>query len=95
MTAFSLDPMSIIVNVVNVIIQVLEIYSWLLIARILLSWFQSAEWASKVIYFLSPVTDPYLNMFRSIIPPLGGLDLSPILAFLALSFLQSLFANAI
>lgn len=35
----------------------------------------------------STVCDPYLNIFRGIIPPLGGLDLSPILAFLVLNAL--------
>ena len=64
----------------------INIYVLLIIIRILLSWFQTAEWASQGISFLSPITDPYLNLFRSIIPPLGGLDLSPILAILILQF---------
>lgn len=66
----------------------LEIYGYLILARILLSWFQTQEWAYSIISFLSPITDPYLNIFRSFIPPLGGLDLSPILALLALQLLQ-------
>ena len=33
---------------------------------------------------LSQLTDPYLNLFRSLLPPLGAIDFSPILAFLAL-----------
>jgi YggT family protein len=40
--------------------------------------------------FLSPITDPYLNLFRSIIPPMGGIDFSPILAILVLQFASSL-----
>ena len=44
--------------------------------------------------FLAPITDPYLNIFRSIIPPLGGLDLSPIIAIFALQILSSLLAGA-
>ena len=40
--------------------------------------------------FFSTLCDPYLNIFRGIIPPLGGtLDLSPILAFLALNAITS------
>jgi len=36
------------------------------------------------------VCDPYLNLFRGIVPPLGGtLDLSPILAFVTLNFFTS------
>ena len=71
------------------------IYSTLLFIRIILTWFQSQNWAQQGIYMLSPVTDPYLNLFRSIIPPLGGLDLSPMLAFFALSFVRSLLLGII
>ena len=71
------------------------IYSALLFARIILTWFQSQNWAQQAIYVLSPVTDPYLNLFRSIIPPLGGLDFSPMLAFFALSMIQRLLIGII
>jgi YggT family protein len=71
------------------LVSFLQIYWVLLIVRILLSWFQTAEWAGTIISYLSPVTDPYLNIFRSIIPPLGGIDLSAILALLLLQFVQS------
>lgn len=77
------------------IIKFLEIYGYILIVRILLSWFQGAEWAFNIISFLSPITDPYLNIFRSIIPPLGGIDFSAILAILGLQLLQSLFASSL
>ena len=68
-------------------------YGYILIVRILLSWFQGQEWAFNIISFLSPITDPYLNIFRSIIPPLGGIDFSAILAILALQLLQSFLGN--
>ena len=87
-----MDPVALIVVSLY---KFLEIYGYLLIARILLSWFQTAEWANNFISFLSPITDPYLNIFRSIIPPLGGIDFSPILAFIALSFIQSSLAPLI
>jgi YggT family protein len=75
------------------LVQFLQIYWVLLIVRILLSWFQTAEWAGQVISFLSPITDPYLNIFRSIIPPLGGIDISAILALILLQFVQSSLAS--
>jgi YggT family protein len=43
-----------------------------------------------VLSTVSAVTDPYLNVFRGLIPPLGGLDLSAIVAFLALQLIQTL-----
>jgi YggT family protein len=66
----------------------LSIYTILLIIRILLSWFPNVDWYNPPFSVLGQLTDPYLNLFRSIIPPLGGIDLSPILAFLLLSFLR-------
>jgi YggT family protein len=71
---------------VNTLANFLNIYMTLIFVRILLSWFQTADWAAQIMGFLSPITDPYLNLFRSFIPPLGGLDLSPIVAILLLQF---------
>jgi YggT family protein len=65
------------------------IYFVLLVIRVLLSWFPNVDWLSPPFSVLSQLTDPYLNLFRSIIPPLGGIDLSPILAFLLLQVVQS------
>ncbi len=63
-----------------------QIYSYLLIIRVLLTWFPQVNWYNQPFAALSQISDPYLNLFRSIIPPLGGMDFSPILAFLALDF---------
>lgn len=73
--------------------QFLNIYMILLFVRILLSWFQTVDWMNQVASFLSPITDPYLNVFRSFIPPLGGLDLSPMLAIIVLQLVAGLFTS--
>ena len=65
----------------------LQLYSILLIIRVLLTWFPNVDWMSQPFATLSQLTDPYLNLFRSLIPPLGGIDFSPILGFLVLQFL--------
>lgn len=67
----------------------LNIYNTLLIGRLILTWFPNPPQA--IVSPLSTLCDPYLNLFRGLIPPLGGtLDLSPILAF----FTLNLFTNA-
>jgi YggT family protein len=71
----------------------IQIYLILIFVRILLGWFQTAEWADRAIGFLSPITDPYLNIFRSFIPPLGMIDISPILAILVLQLVSQLLAS--
>jgi len=75
-------------------ISFINIYLVLLFIRVLLSWFPSISWYNQPWLTLSQLTDPYLNLFRSIIPPLGGIDFSPILAFLLLQFLATLFKLA-
>ena len=62
----------------------ITIYTYLIIIRVLLTWFPNISWYNQPFATLSQLTDPYLNLFRSIIPPLGGLDISPILAILLL-----------
>ncbi len=61
-----------------------QIYLLLMIVRVLLSWFPNINWYDPPFSVLSQLTDPYLNLFRSIIPPLGGIDFSPIIAFIVL-----------
>lgn len=68
-------------------------YSYLLIIRVLLTWFTTVDWSNQPFAALSQISDPYLNLFRSIIPPLGGMDFSPILAFLALNIVGDLLNN--
>lgn len=76
-------------QLVNVIFDILY---WILIARILISWIPHDPYNSfiKVIY---QVSDPILEPFKRLIPPIGMVDISPIVAFLALSFLKNVVLN--
>ena len=81
---------SLSVTILQVLAQTLQIYSLVLIVRVLLSWFPNLDWGNPVLSTVSSITDPYLNMFRGVIPPIGGIDLSAILAFISLRVLQGL-----
>ena len=70
--------------------QTISIYTLVLLVRVLLSWFPNLDWSNPILTSVSSITDPYLNAFRGLIPPLGGLDLSAVLAFLTLQLLQTL-----
>jgi YggT family protein len=83
------------VSLLQVLAQTVQIYSLVLIVRVLLSWFPNLDWSNPVLSSVSAITDPYLNAFRGLIPPLGGIDLSALLAFLALNLLQSLVNQSI
>jgi YggT family protein len=78
------------------------VYMILLFARILLSWIPRIPYnpvLSTVINFITEVTDPYLRIFRRVIPPVGGggfaLDLSPIIAIFVLIIARGLVVGAI
>ncbi|MFC4557030.1 YggT family protein [Virgibacillus kekensis] len=66
----------------------LEIYSFALIIYIFMSWFPGAR-ESAFGSFLAKITEPYLEPFRKIVPPLGMIDLSPIVAIFVLYFARA------
>ncbi|MBD2343664.1 YggT family protein [Anabaena subtropica] len=78
---------------ITTLVTFISIYSYLLIIRVLLTWFPQINWYNQPFAALSQITDPYLNLFRSIIPPLGGMDFSPILAFVVLNVVSGLLTN--
>jgi YggT family protein len=86
--------MEVIATLLSVLSRTLEIYSLVLFIRVLLSWFPNMDWSNPVLSTVSSITDPYLNAFRGLIPPIGGLDLSAILAFVAVSLGQQLLGSA-
>jgi YggT family protein len=65
----------------------LQLYQAALIARLVLTWFPNRPQFLEEP--LGTICDPYLNLFRGLIPPLGSIDFSPILAFVALDLLTN------
>lgn len=66
------------------------VYEIMLFARIIGSWFPQF-YHHPIMRFIAHYTDPYLGLFRRIIPPIGGvLDISPFLAFIGLGLIESL-----
>ncbi|PQD94898.1 hypothetical protein CYL18_11200 [Pradoshia eiseniae] len=61
-----------------------ELYSWALIIYILMSWFPGAR-ESSIGSVLARICEPFLEPFRRIIPPLGMIDISPLVAILVLN----------
>ena len=80
--------------VTNIVNQVFYFYYIIIILRIFLSWIQTIDWEAQPFVFIRSITDPFLNIFRGIIPPIGGmLDISPIRAIILLQILQGLVVN--
>lgn len=70
-----------------------EIYYFLILANVVLSWvaYRRGARGTAIINFIYEMTEPYLSIFRRILPPTRfGVDFSPILAIFALYVLESL-----
>jgi YggT family protein len=65
-----------------------QIYTILLVIYILMSWVPSMR-ETKFGQFLAVIVEPYLGFFRKFIPPLGMIDISPIVALFALNLIRT------
>ena len=73
----------------------LTLYMWLVIARAVLSWV-SPDPYNPIVRFIHNVTEPVLYRIRSWLPVyFGGIDLSPIVVFLAIIFLQKFLVGSL
>ena len=79
-------------SLTEILCLALGFYTWILIARIILSWvtmFWSPPPAlSPAIRVVYDLTEPIMGFFRRYIPPVGGFDLSPIVIFLIISLVR-------
>lgn len=82
-------------NLKYLIVSLADVYSMVLFVYVLMSWFPTDRGILADIYrVLGKVCDPYLNIFRKFIPPLGGMvDITPIIALLVLQFGVRLLVN--
>lgn len=79
---------------------ILDLFFWVLILSAILSWlvaFNVVNTRNRAVYligdFLYRITEPVLRPIRRVLPNMGGLDLSPIVVLLAISFVQNLMAQ--
>jgi len=64
---------------------VVTLYTFIILIWVILSWFKESSKAVRDIYkILDPIAKPYVNLFRKILPPMGGMDFSPLVAIIVL-----------
>ncbi|MFL4991375.1 MULTISPECIES: YggT family protein [Microvirga] len=84
----------------NVILLALQLYTYLIVASAILSWLVAFNvvntrnnFVRSIWNFLDAVTEPVLRPIRSILPNLGGVDISPIILILLIIFIQNLIVD--
>ena len=73
------------------IADALKFYCALLVIRVYLTWFPNFNMYEQPLLTLGKLTNPYLRIFRGIIPVIFGIDISPILAFVFMQFVIDFF----
>lgn len=80
----------------DIILLVLQIYIWLLIAAAVLSWliaFNVVNARNQLVAtigeFLFRITEPFLRPIRSMLPNLGGIDISPVVLILVILLIEN------
>ena len=66
-----------------------KFYWVLILLRIFMTWIPNIDWNQQPMRWMREVTDAYLNIFRRFIPPIGMLDVSPIVALIVLGIVQT------
>lgn len=89
-------------DIANYVSAVFLVYIVIIFVHILLSMLFSfgmrmayARWTDAVLNFLRDVSEPYLRLFRRFIPPLGAIDLSPMIAIIVLYVVRTLLVGVI
>lgn len=76
-------------EVYGALAKAIDIYLLILTVRVILTWFRNINWFSEPWATLRQFTDPFLSVFRGIVPSLGGIDLSPMLGFFLLNVVRT------
>lgn len=76
-------------KIAHIVNSLFGLYFWLVILRIFLTWIPTIEWEKQPFRALRTVVDAFLSPFRMLIPSVGGLDFSPIIAIIFLQFVQA------
>jgi len=76
------------VSLARVLVSLIDFYQTLIIVYVLMSWFRPSGFLLDVYQTLGTIVEPWLGIFRRIIPPLGMVDISPIVAIMVLSLVS-------
>lgn len=89
-------------TIIQTLLFALNIYEWIVIAMIIYSWLfafnvinNRNQFVAMVGNFLYKATEPVLRPIRRFIPDLGGIDISPIILFVAIFFIKRFIVNVL
>jgi YggT family protein len=83
--------------IISLLLLALDIYFWIIIMTVVVSWLvvfdvlnTRNKWVYKSCNFLNQITNPLINRLRKVVPPLGGVDLTPMIVIFGIYILQNI-----
>jgi YggT family protein len=78
------------VSIIDILVLLLKVYSFILLARVLMTWLPNLDYSNPIVRFLYQATEPVLKPIREVLPPMQGIDLSPLVVFVAITIITSI-----
>jgi YggT family protein len=86
--------------IIDLLLLGLQIYFWIIIATVVVSWLvvfdvlnTRNKWVFKLCNLLNQITNPLIIRLRKVVPPLGGVDLTPMIVIFGIYILQNILIN--
>jgi YggT family protein len=80
-------------TIVILIFSLLQVYSFIVVARVLMTWLPNLDYHNPIVRFLIQATEPFLKPIRQMLPPASGLDFSPMVLLVGIFLIRMLLSN--
>ena len=77
-------------SIISLLASLVSLYSFIIFVRVLLTWIPGLDPYNPIVQFLHQITDPVMEPARRIIPPVGMIDISPIVVMVVMSILAQI-----
>ncbi len=77
-------------NIILFLVTVVQFYSYVVLARVILTWLPNISRTNTLVEFIYQLTDPVLTPIRQALPAMGAVDLSPLVLLIGLHLVRSL-----
>lgn len=80
-------------GIVGILITLLNIYSFVILIRVLMTWIPNLDYSNPIVDFIMQITEPILRPIRENMPQMGGLDFSPMIVLIAIMVISRMLVS--
>jgi YggT family protein len=80
-------------NIVQFLLTVIQFYSFVVLARVIMTWIPNISRSNPIVDFIHQITEPPLKIIRETLPSMGAMDFSPLVLLISLHILRAMMAG--